>query len=140
MPRMGATLSRTTSHSVSGDAVGPCRRDAATGTQRMANAVRISDMSSDELIEQAAALLRQAEVQREPCAPIRELLGPDAGEREAYAVQERNTAAALRAGRRLVGRKIGLTSLAVQKQLGVSQPDCGMLFADMWVAEGQPLL
>src|SRR5581483_6695366 len=60
-------------------------------------------------------------------------------EREAYAVQERNTAAALRAGRRLVGRKIGLTSLAVQKQLGVSQPDCGMLFADMWVAEGEPL-
>lgn len=96
-------------------------------------------MTSDELIRQAAALLRQAEEKRRPCGPIRDLLGPDAGEREAYAVQEMNTVDALCTGRRLVGRKIGLTSVAVQRQLGVSQPDCGMLFADMWVGEGQPL-
>lgn len=96
------------------------------------------DMASEALIENAAALLRQAERERKPCGPIRDLLGPSAGEREAYAVQERNTAEALRAGRRLVGRKVGLTSPAVQKQLGVSQPDCGMLFSDMWLPEGQP--
>lgn len=71
----------------------------------------------------------------EPVPPVRDEL--PAGDVEvAYQVQEVNTAHWLAAGRRLVGRKIGLTSAAVQRQLGVDQPDFGMLFADMAVDSG----
>ena len=67
--------------------------------------------------------------------PVRDLMPPGAID-DAYAAQEINTRRWLSAGRRLVGRKIGLTSLAVQRQLGVSQPDYGMLFDDMAVPDG----
>ncbi|MDL4777323.1 MULTISPECIES: 2-keto-4-pentenoate hydratase [Thermomonosporaceae] len=68
-----------------------------------------------------------------PCPPVRDLIGTaDA----AYAVQERLTGHWLGEGRRLTGRKIGLTSRAVQAQLGVGSPDFGMLFADMAVPDG----
>jgi 2-keto-4-pentenoate hydratase len=86
-------------------------------------------------IEQAAAQLRQAAQTGKPCAPVRELIGLTSVA-DAYAVQEINTKLALAAGRRIVGAKIGLTSKAVQTQLGVGQPDFGILFADMDVADG----
>lgn len=73
-----------------------------------------------------------------PCPPIRDML-PAGDTVAAYAVQEINTRRWLKQGRRLVGRKIGLTSVAVQKQLGVDQPDFGMLFADMAVCDGEPV-
>ena len=89
-------------------------------------------------IQQAADLLWQAHTSGQPCAPVRNLIGAtdiDA----AYVVQQRNTERWLAQGRRPVGRKIGLTSKAVQAQLGVDQPDFGMLFADMAVADGEAI-
>lgn len=87
-------------------------------------------------VAEIAARLREAERSRQPVAPFAAELGMgDIG--AAYAVQAENTRHAVRQGRRIVGRKIGLTSQAVQRQLGVDQPDYGVLFADMEVAHGE---
>lgn len=91
-----------------------------------------------KVIQQAAERLRGAATSGTPVAPVRDLISAG-GVDAAYAVQEINTRHYVDSGRRLVGRKIGLTSLAVQRQLGVDQPDYGMLFADMDVPEGIPI-
>jgi 2-keto-4-pentenoate hydratase len=87
------------------------------------------------MIEAIAARLRQAELTRTPIAPIRTELG-EKDIPAAYAIQGVNTRLRLAAGGKLRGRKVGLTSAAVQRQLGVDQPDIGMLFADMEIADG----
>lgn len=83
-----------------------------------------------EAITAAVDRLRTAAEKGQPCAPVRELLGT-ADLDAAYRVQRGLTEHRLAAGAVVTGRKIGLTSPAVQQQLGVDQPDFGVLFADM---------
>lgn len=85
--------------------------------------------------QEAADRLQQATFDHRPCPPVRDLIGTD-DVALAYAVQERLTAARLDGGARVIGRKIGLTSSAVQRQLGVDQPDFGVLFDDMAFGDG----
>lgn len=81
-------------------------------------------------LDAAAGRLQRAADERTPCDPVRDLIGDD-DLAAAYAVQTRVVRARLDAGATVVGRKIGLTSPAVQQQLGVDQPDFGWLTDDM---------
>lgn len=93
---------------------------------------------SDEAIARAAADIRGAWAGGKPIEPVRNGL-PDGDVGAAYSVQQTNTEHWVKEGRRIVGRKIGLTARAVQQQLGVDQPDYGMLFADMCVVDGEEI-
>jgi 2-keto-4-pentenoate hydratase len=65
---------------------------------------------------------------------------PDLTVDHAYAIQQRQTETRVGSGARIVGFKIGLTSAAMQQQLGVDQPDYGHLFTDMVHAADSPIV
>ncbi|MDZ5620428.1 2-keto-4-pentenoate hydratase [Nocardioides bizhenqiangii] len=92
-------------------------------------------MTSQDAITAAVDRLAVAQETRVPCAPVRDLIGTD-DLSAAYAVQQGLVQRRLSGGVTVVGRKIGATSEAVQRQLGVDQPDFGYLLSDMDVSHG----
>ena len=90
---------------------------------------------TDNIADMAEALYR-ARTDLKQIEPLRNSFAL-ASVDEAYAVQDRNTKRWIAEGRRMVGRKIGLTSKAVQAQLGVDEPDFGVLWADYAFADGE---
>ena len=87
----------------------------------------------------AARALREAARTGQFIAPLRETF-PHMTAADAYAVQRANAEHRVREqGRRVLGCKIGLTAKAVQAQLGVDQPDFGMLFDDMGFGDAEPV-
>lgn len=79
------------------------------------------------VVQDTADRLFAARSEGRPVPPVRALL-PSKDLAAAYAVQRCNVERLVASGRRRIGRKIGLTSEAVQRQLGVDQPDFGVLF------------
>ncbi|MGH8376920.1 MAG: 2-keto-4-pentenoate hydratase, partial [Pseudomonas sp.] len=90
-----------------------------------------------EHLKRVADLLEQAARTGQAIEPIRDQL--PGGIADAYAVQQINTLHQVSGGRRVTGRKIGLTSVAVQRQLGVDQPDFGTLLDTMEVSDGEEI-
>src|SRR6185295_9269263 len=95
-------------------------------------------LGADEFSALAERLWR-AGSDRRPCEPLTDDF-PALTVAEAYRISKLNLERRLKERReRLVGRKIGLTSAAVQKQLGVDQPDFGYLTSGMQVRDGAAL-
>src|SRR5688500_17651604 len=94
-------------------------------------------LGRDDLQRLATALLEAFETGR-PISPLSEA-HPELTVDDAYAIQRALAAGHARAGRVAIGRKIGLTSTAIQQQLGVDSPDFGLLFDSHTFASGARL-
>ncbi|MGE8081885.1 2-keto-4-pentenoate hydratase [Peribacillus loiseleuriae] len=86
-------------------------------------------------IQSYATQLVEAEVSRVGIDPLT-LTDPEITVDEAYYIQLENIKKKVNAGQKIVGKKIGLTSVAVQKMLGVDEPDYGHLLNSMVVENG----
>lgn len=64
---------------------------------------------------------------------------PDATVEDSYAIQGRWRDRMIAAGRTLVGRKIGLTSKAMQQATGITEPDYGVMFDDTVYRSGDTI-
>lgn len=90
----------------------------------------MSEQDSTTTVQQVGEALFAAWRDVQAIAPVREQLG-DRDVDAAYEVQEVVIGLREAQGAVRVGRKVGLTNPAVQTQLGVDQPDFGVLLADM---------
>ncbi|MEU7907169.1 2-keto-4-pentenoate hydratase [Actinoplanes sp. NPDC049118] len=79
--------------------------------------------------------LYAAERDRAPIPPLI-LLRPDLAAADAYEIQLHNVR---RRGGTVVGHKVGLSSKAMQRMMGVDEPDYGHLLADMRLTETEPV-
>lgn len=88
-----------------------------------------------EAIDDIARRLYEAERNR---TPIRQLSldYPDMTIEDAYAVQRALVALKVADGRKVKGRKIGLTSKVMQRAVSIDEPDYGALFDDMFFEDG----
>lgn len=90
------------------------------------------------MINEYAVQLLKAE---ETCTTIEPITknNPDITVDEAYQIQLKQIAQKVENGRKIVGKKIGLTSKAMQNMLNVNQPDYGHLLDDMMIVDGESL-
>lgn len=87
---------------------------------------------------EAATRLLEAYTTREPLEPLTATYDGMALD-DAYAIQQLQVEQLVAGGRTVKGHKVGLTSAAMQRLLGVSEPDYGHLLDDFFFLEHQPI-
>ncbi|MFJ9844238.1 2-keto-4-pentenoate hydratase [Kitasatospora sp. NPDC101155] len=98
----------------------------------------MSDTRAPRWILEAAGELLAAEQSGLPTAPLAQSR-PGLTLEQAYRIQAAAISSRLDGGACPVGHKIGLTSAAMQEQMGVSEPDSGILLEDMALPSGGEL-
>lgn len=96
------------------------------------------ESTRNEQLHQLAQELLSATESLVPVAPLRDRL-EDMSLEDAYVIQTLQLDKHVADGRVLAGRKVGLTSLAMQQQLGVDSPDFGFFFTDMVHHDGDSI-
>ena len=94
----------------------------------------LANKKVNRLIEDYSKMLYEAQNSKVPIGQI-SIIDPSLTIEDAYKIQMINIERRLSNGEVICGKKIGLTSLAMQNMLGVSQPDYGHLFKGMEIKD-----
>ena len=95
-------------------------------------------MLTVQVRDELAADLAEAERSRVAIAPLTTAY-PDIDVVDAYEIQLINIRQRVAEGARVIGHKVGLSSEAMQKMMGVDEPDYGHLLDEMQVFEDRPV-
>lgn len=95
-------------------------------------------MIDDQLASELARRIAEAERTRIPTKQISQL-HPEFTIDDAYAVQQAGVRLAEASGRVVRARKIGLTSKVMQDAVGITEPDHGVIYDDMFYAHGDTI-
>lgn len=95
-------------------------------------------MINQENLHEYATALYNAQVDKVPIAPLTDQCSSLTIE-DAYAIQQEVVQMKLAAGHRVIGKKIGLTSKEIRKQVGVFEPDYGILTSEGLLTDGGEL-
>src|SRR4249920_4088216 len=92
-------------------------------------------MLSDADRKKAADILMAAQKERKQAVQLH-VTFPDITIEDSYAISTDVMQRKVRAGAKLIGHKVGLTSKAMQRSSMIDEPDYGHLLDDMMIADG----
>jgi 2-oxo-hept-3-ene-1,7-dioate hydratase len=92
-------------------------------------------MLSDADRKKAADILVAAQNERKQATQLH-ITFPDITIEDSYAISTEVASRKIKAGARLIGHKVGLTSKAMQRSSMIDEPDYGYILDDQLIADG----